>query len=131
MPGEIVFAWRQGEHSTQSTGRSTGIHKGAWFGPATVLGTESRIEDGVATPGKIVWIVISDRLWRCAPQKLRRASELEHSQHLLMQHKPWTFENITSNIAIGQYRDIAPEATPDSGDEHVQDGIPNDESERA
>ena len=124
VPGEIVYAWRQGEHTIQGTARATGVHKGAWFGPATVLGTETRLEDGVATPGKIVWIVISDRLWRCAPQQLRRASEREHAQHLLLQEKPWTFENITTNLVIGQYRDIVTERYPDSEDEEIQEGLP-------
>jgi hypothetical protein len=115
--------------SLPGTNRSQGIHKGAWFGPATVLGTETRIENGQATPGNIVWIIISDRLWRCAPQQLRRASEREHSQHLLLQPKPWTFENITSDIVLGQYRDVTKEPRPVGVEEDIHgelEPIPED-----
>ena len=128
MPGEIVFAWRLGHHKTPGT-KKTGLHKGAWFGPATVLGTESRIEDNRVVPGNIVWVIVSDRLWRCAPQQLRRASEREAATHLLTQAKPWTFENITRTLVIGDFRDIVNDVVPDVGDEPVQEDI-REESDR-
>ena len=73
-PGESVFAWRQGTHKLAGS-RKTGIHQGAWFGPATVLGTESKVHEGTVVPSAIVWVIVNDRLWRCAPQQLRRSSE--------------------------------------------------------
>ena len=99
------------------------IHRGAWYGPATVLGTESKIENGVVTPGNVVWVIISDRLWRCAPQQLRRASEREHSQHVLTQPKPWTFENVVPTLILGQYRDVSQDEFPDTDDGPVQEDI--------
>ena len=122
VPGELVYAWRLGLNTMPGTARSQGIHKGAWYGPATVLGTETRTENGQATPGNIVWIIISDRLWRCAPQQLRRASEREHAQHVLTQERPWTFEGITGTLALGQYRNIVAEPYPAEEDE--SDAIP-------
>ena len=124
IPGEIVFAWRLGLSKVVGT-KKQGLHKGAWFGPATVLGTETKLEDGIATPSNIVWIIISDRLWRCSPQQLRRASEREHSQHLLTQSKPWTFENLTSTLVLGQYRDATVDGFPDDPDAPVQEDILN------
>jgi hypothetical protein len=117
--GEIAFAWPLGHHKTPGT-KKTGLHKGAWFGLATALGTESRIEDNRVVPGNIVWVIVSDRLWRCAPQQLRRASEREAATHLLTQAKPWTFENITRTLVIGDFRDIVNDEVPDVGDEPVQ-----------
>ena len=104
----------------------------------------SKIENDIVVPGNVVWIIISDRLWRCAPQQLRRASEREHAQHLLLQPKPWTFENITRTIAIGQYRDVSneefpEEQNPEEGDveeqivEDMQDapeGVPDNRPRR-
>lgn len=128
IPGEIVFAWREGTHKL-SGAKKTGIKEGAWFGPATVLGTESKIHEGVALPGSIVWIVINDRLWRCAPQQLRRTSEREHAEHLLLQKKPWTFENITSGLILGQYRDITTEPYPETLPEEEQQEEPAQQME--
>ena len=140
VPGELVYAWRLGMNTMPGTARSQGIHKGAWYGPATVLGTETRTENGQTTPGNIVWIIISDRLWRCAPQQLRRASEREHAQHVLTQDRPWTFEGITGSLVVGQYRNIVDEPHPVDEDEsdaipiHADDaemppGIPEGEAE--
>ena len=121
-----MYAWRLGTRKIAGT-KKTGLHKGAWFGPATVLGTESRLENGVPVPGAIVWIVISDRLWRCAPQQLRRASEREHAQHVLSLPRPWTFENVTRTLDMGNYRDVTGEGNPeDPEDGPVQEEIPEE-----
>ena len=126
LPGELVYAWRLGSGKVAGT-KKTGLHKGAWFGPATVLGTESRLENGVPVPGAIVWIIISDRLWRCAPQQLRRASEREHAQHVLSLPRPWTFENVTRTLVMGNYRDVTGEGNPeDPEDGPVQQEIPEE-----
>ena len=77
VPGEVVVAWRLGSNRVAGS-KKEGLHRGAWFGPATVFGTESKVENGAVTPGNIVSVIVSDRLWRCAPQQLRRASEGEH-----------------------------------------------------
>ena len=126
IPGELVYAWRLGTNKIAGSKRE-GLHKGAWFGPATVLGTETKLEHGAATPSNVVWIIISDRLWRCAPQQLRRASEREHSQFLLTQQKPWTFENVSSTLVHGQYRDITEEGFPDEEGGPVQEEVLEEE----
>jgi len=64
-------------------------------------------------PGAVVWRIINDRLWRCAPQQLRRASERELVEHTLLQQKPWTFENITRDLVVGQFRDVTEEEYPE------------------
>ena len=128
IPGELVFAWRLGNSKTAGT-KKEGLHKGAWYGPCHVLGTESKIENGQVFPGRIVWITIGDRLWRCAPQQLRRASEREHSEAILQQKKPWTFENITKTLVLGNYRDCTAEGEPDHLDpirEEIEDDMPDD-----
>ena len=52
-----------------------------------------------------IWVVVNGRLWRCAPQQLRRASEREVAEELLAQRRPWTCENIVKDIHIGEYHD--------------------------
>ena len=89
------------------------MHKGAWLGPGVVLGTESKEHEGTIIPCSAIWVVINDRLWRCAPQQLRKASEREHSEHVLQQARPWTFESISKNLTLGQYRNVAEEQHPD------------------
>ena len=115
VPGEVVYAWRLGNNKVAGS-KKEGIHRGAWHGPATVLGTENKIENGVVTPGNVARVIISDRLWRCAPQQLRRASEREHSQYVLTQPKPWTFENVVPTLILGQYRDVSQDEFPDTDD---------------
>ena len=66
-------------------------------------------------------MVINDRLWRCAPQQLRRASEREHSEQILQQARPWTFENISKNLILGQYRNVAAEPYPDADAQDEED----------
>ena len=67
IPGETVFAWLVGAQ------KKMGMQKGTWYGPGTVLGTETRNGE----PISIIWVVMNGRLWRCAPQQLRKASERE------------------------------------------------------
>jgi hypothetical protein len=126
VPGEVVYAWRQGTNKLAGS-KKTGIHQGTWYGPATVLGTETKIVDGVATPSSIVWVIVSDRLWRCAPQQLRCASEREHAQHVLSLPRPWTFENVTRTLIMGKYRDTTEAGNPeDPEDGPVQQEIPEE-----
>ena len=103
------------------------MHKGAWLGPGVVLGTESKEHEGTIVPCSVIWIVINDRLWRCAPQQLRKASEREHSEHVLQQARPWTFENISKNLILGQYRNVAEEQHPD--DDAMDEEDPQNEGQ--
>ena len=115
-PGDVVYAWRVGVNKVQGS-KKTKLHQGAWFGPAVVLGTESRTDGDTVIPCAVIWIVINDRLWRCAPQQLRRASEREHAEQTLLQPKPWTFESIQQSLPLGVYRDITQEEYPDEDPE--------------
>ena len=132
IPGELVFVFRMGTGKIKGTSK-TGIHKGVWLGPGVVLGTESREHEGNVLPCAIVWVVISDRLWRCAPEQVRRASEREHAEETLKQTRPWTFENISKNLILGQYRNVAAEGFPspeELDEEHPQnEGQPIPEEE--
>ena len=128
IPGELVFIWRLGTGKLAGT-KKTGLHKGAWIGPGIVLGTESREHEGVVFPTAIVWVVINDRLWRCAPEQLRRASEREHAEQTLNQVRPWTFENISRNLILGQYRNVAAEPLPEP--EHLDIHDPANEGQPA
>jgi hypothetical protein len=111
-PGDSVFIWRQGTHKLKGSFK-TGIHKGAWFVPGMVLGTESKVHEGTVLPSAVVWVVINDRLWRCAPEQIRRSSKREVSEYILNQKKPWTFENVTKDLILGQYRDLTQDAYPE------------------
>ena len=117
MPGESVFAWRLGKNIQGTT--KTGVHKGQWLGPAKVLGTETKKNpDGTLAPASVIWVIVKGRLWRCAPQQLRRASERELAEEKLKQKRPWTFENMTKDIVIGEYSDIRDEEPcPETEDE--------------
>ena len=126
IPGELVFIWRLGTGKLAGT-KKTGLHKGAWIGPGIVLGTESREHEGVVFPTAVVWVVINDRLWRCAPEQIRRASEREHAEQTLNQVRPWTFENISRNLILGQYRNVAAEPFPDP--ENLDDQNPENEGQ--
>ena len=119
VPGDLVFIWRLGTGKLAGT-KKTGLHKGAWIGPGIVLGTESREHDGVMFPSAVVWVVVNDRLWRCAPEQVRRASEREHAEQTLTQVRPWTFENISRNLVLGQYRNVATEPFPNEENFDVQ-----------
>ena len=134
FPGDSVFTWRQGTHKLQGSCK-TGIHKGAWYGPGMVLGTESKHYEGTVVPSAVVWVVINDRLWRCAPEQIRRSSERENSEYILQQPKPWTFENVTQGLILGQYRDLTQDEHPEgdadeeAGEEPVLDPNAEDEPE--
>ena len=111
-PGEIVYVWRLGVGKLAGT-KKTGLHRGQWFGPGTILGTETRMnEDGTTEPGSIIWVIINDRLWRCSAPQIRKGSEREIAQHTLLQNRPWTFEGITKDLILGQYRDVASDPEP-------------------
>ena len=132
-PGELVYVWRLG--GKLSGTKKTGLHNGAWYGPATILGTESKISDaGLVEPGSVIWVVMNDRLWRCSAQQIRRGSDREVAQHTLLQHKPWTFENIMKGLKLGVYTDVSQEPTPQGNadlDETVgQPVIPMEEDSR-
>jgi hypothetical protein len=136
-PGDTVFAWRYGMEKTKGQGqkRGTGLNKGAWYGPAVVLGTETTELDGERVPGSIIWVVVNGRLWRCAPQQLRRASEREVAEETLMQRRPWTFENIVKDMHIHEYTDVTGEQPPpeEPEEEEADEGPPmaDDENQPA
>ena len=104
--------WRMGTGKLAGT-KKEGLHRGTWFGPSRVLGTETQIVEGTAVPASVIWVVVNDRLWRCAPQQLRKASEREMAEDLLTQEKPWTLEHVRSNTVLGSYRDITSEKYPE------------------
>ncbi len=110
--GETVFAWRYGMEKNKGQKRGSGLNKGAWYGRSVVLGTETVITSEQSVPSSIVWVVVNGRLWRCAPQQLRRASERELAEETLMQRRPWTFENIVKEIHFHEYHDLTEEENP-------------------
>ena len=110
IPGEICYVWRLGGKLVGT--KKTGLHKGAWYGPGTILGTETKLNNGVSEPGAIIWVVMNDRLWRCANSHVRRGSDREVAEQLLLQQRPWTFENIVSNLQLGTYKDITNDPEP-------------------
>ena len=121
IPGELVYVWRLG--GKLSGTKKTGLHRGAWYGPGTILGTESKIsEAGLVEPGAVIWVVMNDRLWRCAAQQIRRGSDREVAQHTLLQQRPWTFENLMRGLKLGVYSDISQEPAP-QGNEDLDEAV--------
>ena len=130
-PGDLVYVWRLGTGKLAGS-KSTGIHRGAWFGPSRVLGTETTIAEGVAVPSSVIWVVVNDRLWRCAAQQIRRASEREQAEDVLRQPKPWTLEHVKSTTQLGAYRDLTSEPYPEmgEGDEDMDEDVQEPENEQ-
>ena len=110
-PGEICYVWRLGEKLSGT--KKTGLHRGSWYGPGTILGTESKISpEGTVEPAAVVWVIMNNNLWRCAASQLRKGSERELAEHTLLQKKPWTFEGITANLELGTFKNVSEEPEP-------------------
>ena len=116
-PGDCVFAWRKGGKRKKQGNKD----KGRWYGMAIVLGTQTAVVDNTRKPVSIIWIVIGGRLWRCAPQHLRHASEREVADAKLQQKIPWTFQGVLDEIKVGEFVDVLPEGEPDFDDEEPAD----------
>ena len=132
-PGETVFAWRQGIDKKRTAQRLG--HKGQWYGPGVVLGTETSTATGDPQPGSVIWVVMNGKLWRCAPSQLRHGTERERAQQELLGKTPWTFNRIVADIRLGEYTDVSREGEPTEqppqeppaaapGDLEVGDGEP-------
>jgi hypothetical protein len=132
VPGETVYIWRLGVGKISGTSK-TGLHRGQWIGPGSILGTETRMnEDGTTEPGNVIWAIIHDRLWRCSAPQIRKGSEREVAQHTLTQKRPWTFEAMTRDLVLGQFRDLTGDPEPPAMAED-EEGMapPSDEEEPA
>ena len=137
-PGDLVFAWRQARRDRAADRRShpsknsVGVNSGQWYGPGTILGTETITIRDTKMPGSIVWVIMNGRLWRCAPSQLRPASSLEAAAQQMNRKATWTFEDIVGSIDLGQYIDVREEgAPPEDGtldEEIAQPGIPPHEN---
>ena len=109
VPGTLCYYKRYKPPSTSTVSHAdvdvSRRNIARWFGPARVLATESRIENGTGRPSHIVWIVAGGRLKRVAPEQLRYASEREKlleevgEPHLY----PWTFHRMMQQVEKGQY----------------------------
>ena len=105
MPGDLVHYWRnQLPHSEKGAFQS-----GRFLGPARVLATETRKEDGEWRPGSVIWIYSGTRLLKAAPEQLRHASQYEM---MLEEMKgpceiPWTISHLAEDATKRFYTDIS------------------------
>ena len=104
LPGDLVFYWRcQLPHHERGP-----FQTGKFLGPARVLATETRQEEGHLRPGSIVWLHRAGRLIRAAPEQLRKATP---NEAIIEELKgpveiPWTFSGIISGDRRQHYVDI-------------------------
>ena len=105
IPGDLVFYWRrQLPHKDKQVFRS-----GKFLGPARVVATETRQEEGELRPANIVWLHRAGRLIKAAPEQLRKASEFEQQVEELKGaiDLPWTITQLASDPKRRTYVDIA------------------------
>ena len=105
IPGDLVFYWRrQLPHKDKQVFRS-----GKFLGPARVVATETRQEQGELRPANIVWLHRAGRLLKAAPEQLRKASEYEQQVEELKGtiDLPWTITQLASDPKRRTYVDIA------------------------
>ena len=108
-PGDLVYYWcRQLPKSEKSHFRT-----GKFLGPARVLATETRNEEGVLRPGGTIWIFRGGKLMRATPEQLRLATTAETMLEELQQpvELPWTITSLCDSAKKSIYTDIT-EETP-------------------
>ncbi|CAE7500597.1 RE1, partial [Symbiodinium sp. CCMP2456] len=112
QPGELVFYWRC--QDAQKGRRQPGGKHGRFLGPARILATESRRDEGGnLRPGGSVWLVKGRSLLKCSPEQLRRASDREELLEAMAapheQQAPWTYHMVAEQIGGNRYEDISSE----------------------
>ena len=90
--GDMVMYWRAGK----------GVEEGAWHGPAKILMTEGN---------NLVWISHLTRLYRCAPEHVRRLSEDEAQGISLQELQTFQLPNRTGT-GVFQFRELSTQASP-------------------
>ena len=105
MPGDLVYYWRnQLPHSEKGAFQS-----GRFLGPARVLATETRKENGEWRPGSVIWIYSGTRLLKAAPEQLRHASQYEMMLEEMKRpcEIPWTISHLAEDATKRFYTDIS------------------------
>ena len=107
-----MFFWRTQESGQGRT--APGSKHGRFLGPARILATEGRKEDGTLRPGSSIWLVRGRSLMKCSPEQLRHASDREaHLEALATRTAeggtPWTFTRVAEEIGGNRYEDISGE----------------------
>ena len=107
VPGDLVYYWR----NQLPPEDRTSFKKGRFLGPARVLATETRNDDGVLRPGGTVWIFRGGKLLRAAPEQLRHASQTETWIEELRQpvELPWTITSLCQTATKKIFDDITGE----------------------
>ena len=87
---------------------------GRFLGPARVLATETRQEDGELRPASIIWLHKGGRLIRASPEQVRLASDQEQ---LIEELKgpielPWTFSKIMTSGSKRTFLDLVGQGGP-------------------
>ena len=108
-PGTLVYYFRRPKGSGYRGG-------GRFYGPARILATETKHNEGEAYPRGKVWLTSGGRLIRCDPCQLRDASEREVTEHEVGHQAeiPWTFTKIVGECIPGEYDDVGDQIPKDS-----------------
>jgi hypothetical protein len=104
--GDMVMYWRAGK----------GVEDGAWHGPAKILMTEGN---------NLVWISHLTRLYRCAPEHVRRLSEDEAQGISPQELQTFQLPNRTGT-GVFQFRELSTQASPTATNPRPADNIPHD-----
>ena len=119
QPGEWVMAWKEGN------GQSTGF----WQGPMKVVVHENQ---------QTVWVTMSSKLYRCAPEHVRPVTAAEAKDILQRPNEP-TISEIAQQLpsevsgALTRYVDLSmpveiPSNSPITNNQPTEDNNPNNSS---
>lgn len=125
LPGDLVYYWRR-QLAPQDRGS---FQAGKFIGPARVLATETRQEDGKLKPGSVIWIHKSGRLLKASPEQLRKASPYEVMVEELQGpvELPWTITTIAADADRRTFEDITTEIPDEAEWETALDMPPEEE----
>ena len=105
LPGDLVYYWRRQLPPHERTSFQTG----KFLGPARVIATETRREDGQLRPASVVWLHRGGRLIRSAPEQLRHATPYEQQVEEMKGpiELPWTIMSLASDPKRRTYVDVS------------------------
>ena len=90
--GDLVMFWRAGK----------GVNEGAWHGPAKIIMVEGR---------NLIWISHLTKLFRCAPEHVRKLSESE-AQSVSLQDLQMFQMPARSGTGVFQFRELSNQEGP-------------------
>lgn len=113
LPGNLIFFLENQVPLKEKTMQNAG----KFIGPARVIATETRREEGgELRPGHVVWLYRNGRLIQAIPEQLRKASPYEQQIEALSGpvQLPLTITSLTTHKEKAAYKDISKEIPSDA-----------------